>query len=174
MYNKQFKAKLIQQALMPGAEPISQLARGAGVPLSTLWQWVEAAKLGHVSSPPRPPEPPQRPDDRKPEEKLRIVLAAHGLSDEELGAFLRREGVHEADLAEWRQALRQAALVSLGGAASTAAKEKTDAKRIRSLEAELRRKDKALAETAALLILKKKVLAIWGDADDDTKPGSDD
>jgi hypothetical protein len=65
-------------------------------------------------------------------------------------------------------------LVSLAGPASTAAKEKTDAKRIRELEAELRRKDKALAETAALLILKKKVLAIWGDGDDDTKPGSDD
>jgi hypothetical protein len=59
----------------------------------------------------------------------------------------------------------------LGG--SAAAKEKSDAKRIRELEAEVRRKDKALAETAALLILKKKVLAIWGDEADDTKPEHD-
>ena len=177
VYNKQLKAKLVQQALLPGAGSISELARSAGIPQSTLWNWVEAAKLRSVSSspkPPKPPEPPRRPDDRTSQEKLRIVLAAHGLSDEELGAFLRREGVHEADLAEWRQALNDAALASLGGAASTAAKEKADAKRIRELEAEVRRKDKALAETAALLILKKKVLAIWGDADDSTKPENDD
>ena len=49
-----------------------------------------------------------------------------------------------------------------------------DAKRIKELERELARKDKALAETAALLVLKKKVQAIWGDGDDDTNPESDD
>lgn len=173
-YNKQFKAKVIQQALLPGAPGITELSRSTGVPQSTLWKWIETAKLHAMSVPPKPPEPPKRPDERRPEEKLRIVLAAHGLSEDELGAFLRREGVHEADLAEWRQALQEAALASLGGPASTAAKEKADAKRIRELEAEVRRKDKALAETAALLILKKKVLAIWGDGDDDTKPESDD
>jgi len=43
-----------------------------------------------------------------------------------------------------------------------------DVKRIRSLEKELRRKDKALAETAALLVLKKKVQEIWGDEDENT------
>ena len=46
----------------------------------------------------------------------------------------------------------------------------TETKRIRALEKELRRKDKALAETAALLVLKKKVQEIWGDEDDDTTP----
>ncbi len=43
-----------------------------------------------------------------------------------------------------------------------------DVKRIRTLEKELNRKDKALAETAALLVLKKKVQEIWGDEDDPT------
>jgi transposase-like protein len=173
-YNKQFKAKLVQRALLADGPSVRELARSAGVSRSALWKWVEEAKLHAVTAPPKLPDPPKRPDDRKPEEKLRIVLAAHGLSDDELGEFLRREGVHEADLTEWRQALQEAALASLGGPASTTAKEKTDAKRIRELEGELRRKDKALAETAALLILKKKVLAIWGDGDDDTKPENDD
>lgn len=40
---------------------------------------------------------------------------------------------------------------------------KTDKKRIRELERELRRKDKALAETAAILVLRKKLNAYWGD-----------
>jgi len=38
-----------------------------------------------------------------------------------------------------------------------------EGQRIRELEAELRRKEKALAETAALLVLKKKAQAIWGE-----------
>jgi transposase len=174
VYSKQFKAKLVQQALLVDGDSLAELARRADVPPSTLWTWVARARLGSVTKPPRPPEHPRRPEDRPPEEKLRIVLAAQGLRDEELGAFLRREGVHEANLEAWRQALHEAALASLGGPGIEAAKERADTKRIKQLESEIRRKDKALAETAALLILKKKVLEIWGDGDDDTKPGSDD
>jgi len=47
-------------------------------------------------------------------------------------------------------------------------KQAPEGKRVRELEKELRRKDKTLAETAALLVLKKKAQAIWGDEDDDT------
>ncbi len=47
-------------------------------------------------------------------------------------------------------------------------KASVEAKRVRELERELRRKEKALAETAALLVLKKKAAAIWGDEDDST------
>lgn len=167
--SERFKQKLVQRALMPEAPSIAALALEAGVGQSTLWRWVADAKLVAVART-TPPPPPQRPDDRSPADKVRIVLAAAALSDEELGEFLRREGVHEADLAAWRETLQEAALAGFGGPA----KDKRDAKRIRELEAELRRKDKALAETAALLILKKKALAIWGDGDDDTKPESDD
>ena len=45
---------------------------------------------------------------------------------------------------------------------------------MRELEKQLRRKDKALAEAAALLVLQKKAQAIWGDEDDDTGPKSDE
>ena len=44
----------------------------------------------------------------------------------------------------------------------------SDARRIKELERELRRKDKALAETAALLVLSKKLEAIFQqDKDED-------
>jgi len=167
MHNQQLRAKVIQQALMPGAPTIAELARRVGLPHGTVWGWVRKARLHGVPS----SKPPSRPDDRTPEDKLRIVMAANGLSDEELGAFLRREGVHEADLNEWRRAMQEAALANLGGVRAT---ERSDSKRIRELEAELRRKDKALAEAGALLLLQKKVRTIWGDADDDTKPKKDD
>lgn len=93
-------------------------------------------------------------------------MEASRLRDEELGAFLRREGVHEATLAEWKAAVLEA----LGPQKKTS----SDSKRVRDLEKQLRRKDKALAETAALLVLQKKVQAIWGDEDDDTGKKNDE
>lgn len=109
-----------------------------------------------------PPKAPRRPEDWSAEERLRAVLESSRLTDDELGAFLRREGLHEATLRQWRTA----ALEGLGPQRSTRAEQK----RIQELEKQLRRKDKALAEAAALLVLQKKVHAIWGDGDDDTEP----
>jgi transposase len=175
VYSQTIKRKLVQRALMPGAPPLKHLARQAGISRSALSTWVHQAKVGAVSQQPPKSEPPaQRPDDRTPQDKLRIVLAAAAVPDEELGAFMRREGIHEADLSAWREALQEAALVSLGGPSVVSAKEKSTTQTIRALRAELRRKDKALAETAALLILQKKVLTIWGDGDDGTTPETDE
>jgi transposase-like protein len=104
------------------------------------------------------------------EERLRIVVQASELSEEELGGFLRREGVHTSQLERWRETVRGALA---GGQVSEARRQATrDRKRIRELERELRRKDKALAESAALLWLKKKAQEIWGDEDDDTPSGN--
>lgn len=107
---------------------------------------------------------PRRPADWKPEEKLRVVLDAQGLEGEALGELLRCEGLHEADLVEWRRVV----LAALGPTSKVQAGS-GEAKRVRELERELLRKDKALAETAALLVLKKKVHDYWGDEDDITK-----
>src|SRR2546425_838680 len=79
-----------------------------------------------------------------------------------LGAFRRREGLHEAQLKEWRAEAEAA----LGGGTRRSGKRSAEAKRVKQLERELRRKDKALAEASAILVLKKKAAAIWGDEDD--------
>jgi len=107
----------------------------------------------------------KRPQDWSAEEKLQAVIEGATLSEADLGAFLRRQGLHEAQLTQWRQlvlsGLKRAP--KRPGKASTA-----QARRVRELERELARKEKALAEAAALLILKKKVQQIWGDEDDNT------
>ncbi|MBN9165711.1 MAG: hypothetical protein J0I07_32475, partial [Myxococcales bacterium] len=90
------------------------------------------------------------------------------LDGEELGAVLRREGLHEADPAEWRRA---AGAALAGGSKATAGS--VEARRVRELEKQIRRKDKALAEAAALLVLQKKIQALWGDEDDDTNKETD-
>jgi hypothetical protein len=100
------------------------------------------------------------------EEKLRVVVKSMELSEEELGAFLRREGLHESQLKQWREtvlgALRQR------GRPKVSKREKAAAKRIKQLERELTRKDKALAEVTALLALKKKLEALLGEEDENT------
>jgi transposase-like protein len=107
----------------------------------------------------------KRPQDWSAEEKLAAVLEAAALSDEGLGAFLRSRGLHEAQLQQWREQM----ISGLNPSPMQRGKKAPETKRVRELEKELRRKDKALAETAALLVLKKKAQAIWGDEDDDTE-----
>jgi transposase len=154
---------------MTGPEAISanRLSQEVGIGQPTLSKWLRRAegRMGGVKID-SPPPPARRPQDWSPEERLRVVLESSRLSNEELGPFLRREGIPESILAEWKAA----ALEALG----PQKKASGDSRKVRELEKQLRRKDKALAEAAALLVLQKKAQAIWGDEDDDTGPKSDE
>ncbi len=113
----------------------------------------------------------KRPQDWTAEEKLQAVIEAAGLPEAELGEFLRRQGLHEAQLQQWRDGV----LAGLERHPKRGSKKSSpEARRVRELERELARKEKALAEAAALLILQKKARSIWGDEADDTgsKSGS--
>jgi transposase-like protein len=168
VYSEKFKSGLVSKMVGPRAVTASALAAEVGINQPTLSRWLrEARMLPGMAKKSRRPEDrsrPQRPQDWSPEEKLRVVVEAMGLRDEELGAFLRKEGLHQAQLDEWSTTAHS----SLSARKGTK-KASPESKRIRELERELRRKEKALAETAALLVLKKKAQAIWGDEDDATE-----
>lgn len=169
-YSEAFKSKMVRRMSGPAATSATRLAKETGVSQSALSHWLlEAGTLGGVKK--KKPGTGGGAKQRSTEEKLRLLSAASALEGEERGAFLRREGVHEAELAEWREMLEAA----LDGAPSrAAARERAeDRRQIEALRRELRRKDKALAEAAALLVLQKKVRAIWADGDDDTDSGSE-
>jgi transposase-like protein len=95
------------------------------------------------------------------EKKLTVVAEAARLGDEELGAFLRREGVHEPQLIEWR-AQMQAALAPKSRRGQRRSPEVLENL---ALKRDLERKNRALAEVTALLALSKKVQELWGDED---------
>ncbi len=92
-------------------------------------------------------------------------MAAAAIAETELGPFLRREGLHEDDLARFRDEVRNAAVAGLTASKKPRSDEQ---KRIKDLERELKRKEAALAETAALLVLRKKAGALWGGEGEDT------
>jgi transposase len=160
-YSEAFKRKLVQRMLLPHGPSANRLSEEVGIGQPTLSRWLrEATTLEPVTKRRKPPASKnrpieqKRPEDRSPDEKLRLVLESSALPEAALGEFLRRHGLHEADVAAWRDA----ALTGLGGAQSLPSRS-GEAKRVRELEKELRRKDKALAETAALLVLQKNYRA---------------
>ena len=164
---------------MLGGVTATALAAETGISQPTLSRWrreaatvrdmaVDKPGFSRPSSPSNPPSPARRPEDWTAEEKLRAVVEAGQLAADELGLFLRQRGLHEAQIRQWREA----ALGALGPQSKKGPGSEGDKKRIRELEKQLHRKDKALAETAALLVLQKKAHAIWGDGDGGTDPES--
>ncbi len=170
-YSETFKRKLVQRMLMPSGPSATALSSEVDIPQSTLSRWLrewrsmEPERQQEVQ--PGNPEAPvsKRPEDWEWEDKVRVVLEARGKKGEDLGAFLRKEGIHEVQLRDWEMGIRG----GLNKRGRKPSRNPADVKRVKELERELRRKEKALAETAALLVLKKKVDAIWGDVDDGTK-----
>jgi transposase len=174
-YPTAVKARMIKKLTGPAAISANALAKESGICQGTLSRWVrEAATVGQPMSKPEDLEKRterKRAQDWTAAEKLQIVMEASNIGEEELGALLRRRGLHRVQLEEWRtQAL--SGLEPVSTKRQGRSKTTEEQKRIRELEREIRRKDRALAETAALLVLKKKAQAIWGDADEDTDPKS--
>jgi transposase len=167
-----FKARMVRRMSGPEAISATALSQEVGVSQNSLSRWLRQASVAASTvAPMSKKKPSPRPSSRRgrtAEEKLQLVLKASALSDEELGAFLRREGLHEAQLEEWRAKALAAATGALKGLHGQRAQATPESRKIQELERELRRKDKALAEVTALLALKKKLEEIWGDEDDDT------
>jgi len=169
-YSETFKSQMVQKLTRPGGPSANALSGEVGVHQSTLSRWLREAHVPwQVSSRPAPDEPgttmpARRPQDWTAEEKYAVLIEAASLPDEELGAFLREKGLHQANLKQWRQQM----LTALDEAKVRPSKPTAETRRIRELERELARKEKALAEAAALLLLKKKAQALWGDEDDTT------
>lgn len=157
-YSAKFREKMIQKMVGPHAQSATSLSVQAGVAPSTLSRWLQEAKLGQMAS-----KKESEVGKRKrwtPDEKLRVVRESTALDDASLGALLRREGLHQADLSRFREEVLEAATVGFAALAKRSGPT-PDQKRVQSLEKELRRKEKALAEAAALLVLRKKVDALF-------------
>lgn len=101
------------------------------------------------------------------EDKFAVVLETATLNATERAEYCRRKGLYAEQIAVWRLVCSIANANAVQVAKGQRAQAKGDQKRIRSLEKELNRKEKALAEVAALLVLRKKVQAIWGGKEED-------
>lgn len=140
---------------------MAELARDTGISEGTLYRWREAAQASgeDVSK-------TKKPEKFSARAKLAAVAETSALNEAELAEYCRKKGLYPEEVKAWRT---QAEGALTGGVIS--AKEHREVltgekKRAKALERELRRKEKALAETAALLTLRKKAAAIWGEDED--------
>jgi hypothetical protein len=98
------------------------------------------------------------------EEKFTAVIESAALNEVELGEYCRRKGLYAQQIGAWRESCLQANVTATPKVDRT--RLKAQSKHIKQLEGELRRKEKALAEAAALLMLQKKVQDLWGEPED--------
>jgi transposase len=159
-YSKGFKISVLKKILPPSDRSIREVAKETGVSENTLYIWLKKLGDGKMDN----DDSELRPADRNPKEKLRLLLEGKSLKPEEQGEWLRENGLHSEHLNLYEQELRE--MVS-----DQNQKYKDEIKALkkdkRTLEKELHRKEKALAEMAALLTLKKKASEIWGENEDD-------
>jgi transposase len=155
-YSEEFKNGIIAKMLPPNSIPVSDLARDTGVPKDTLYTW----RIKHRRSNENATIQQALPAGFSSAEKFSIVIETASLNEVELSEYCRSKGLYPEQISAWRDTCAQA---------NASAPPKVDrakltkqAKQIKQLETELHRKDKALAETAALLVLQKKVQDIWG------------
>ena len=161
-YSQEFKNSIIAKMMPPENKSITQIARETGLSEATLNQWRRKARASGCAA----PADNQEAERWSTQDKFLIVVETAKLNEAELAEYCRKKGIYVEQVNSWRDACLQAN----GGVAKEATRYQQELKqttrRVKDLEKELRRKEAALAETAALLVLRKKADAIWGDSED--------
>lgn len=162
-YSEERKAAVLKRLLPPENLPIPLVARQEGISEATLYNWRTQARERGVPV----PGSGKQTEEWSAQAKLAVVMETATLSEAELSEYCREKGLYPEQVKAWKAAC-------LDGVASGDARQlrerrtrQQDRKRIRQLEKELNRKEKALAETAALLALRKKLNALWDDSEED-------
>lgn len=161
VYSEAIKASVLAKIMAPNAPSVVELAKELNIPYPTLYYWKNAMlKKQNV----KPEDAPQRPHDKSAETKLKAVMDTMSMTEQEQGAYCRTQGIYSHHLDAWKKQM----LEGLGAVNTKERKAENQQalNEIQQLKRDLLRKDKALAEVSALLILKKKADLLWGVGED--------
>ncbi len=154
-YGQAFKDRAVARLLPPESAEIAEVSRAIGVGVDTLERWrAEALSM------------PEKTRPWTAAARLEAVITTASLDANAKSAWCREKGIYLTELEAWRQSA-MAALAEPTEARVNPEQARRAQKRIKDLEREVKRKDKALAETAALLVLTKKASAIFGEGADE-------
>ncbi len=159
-YPEQRRTAVLSKLLPPHNRSVPEVAREEGISVATLYNWRSKAKQTGV---PVPGSRNKTAEQWSGEAKLSVVLETAGMNEEALSEYCRSKGLYPEQIARWRQACIAGAQAQPEQDRQTAAKLKQASDQNRELKKQIRRKDKALAESAALLVLQKKFQALWED-----------
>ena len=157
-YSVKFKESAIKKMMPPAPVSVPHLCREIGVSDVTLYKWRKEYRNKGVAV----PAYKNKPEAWTAEDKLAVIIETAPFNEVQLSEYCRSKGLFKKQVDQWK-------VEALSGYQKSAQTQKQqsrhrqkDKKRIDQLERELKRKERALAETAALLVLSKKCEAIWG------------
>ena len=162
-YPAKRKAAILQKMLPPNNKPIAQLAKEEGIAQGTLYSWrAEARAKGKLM-----PDGDLSPKGWASVDKFAAVLETAALNESERSVYCRKRGLYPNQIKQWRIACEQANDWDRAQNKRLQDTTRNADKKIKALEKDLTRKEKALAETAALLVLRKKAQATWEESEDE-------
>ncbi|WP_167496542.1 transposase [Desulfopila sp. IMCC35006] len=154
---------VLKKMMRPRNRSISQLASEEGISEATLYNWRNEARTKGILL----PDGDTGPEGWNARDKFAAVLESASLNEEETAEYCRRKGIYPHHLKLWHTACEAANDREKQVNIKLKSEQKANRKHIKDLEKELQRKEKALAKAAALLVLQKKVQAIWKDPEDE-------
>lgn len=162
-YSEERKQMILSKLLPPMNMSVAEVARNEGIGLQTLYNWRDKAKQQG-----RPvPGNKSTPDQWSAEAKLATVIETASLNEAELGEYCREKGLYVEQVKAWKADSLRGFVSSREQEVEVKRQRQADQKAIKQLKRELREKEKALAETAALLVLRKKLNALWENENED-------
>jgi len=161
-YSEERRQAVVTNLLPPHNLSPKVIAEQEGISLGTVYKWRKEARAEGRCL---PDALGKGADGWSSKDKFNAVLETASMNVQEAAEYCRRRGIYPEQLERWRHDCEQAASLSQSERQREADEAKQQRKRIKALEKELARKNEALAETAALLALRKKARAIWGDED---------
>ncbi len=157
-YPRERKEAVLKKMLPPNNKTIPEISKEEGISEGTLYNWRKAARAeGRLM-----PDGDTTPAGWCAADKFAAVVETASMNETAVSAYCRERGLYAEQISEWRAACEQANDWERHQNKQLKAIRKADEKRIKELERDLKRKEKALVETAALLVLRKKAQAIWG------------
>ncbi|PUU86188.1 MULTISPECIES: transposase [Halanaerobium] len=160
VYSKELKESMFKRLAPPNAEKAPDIARETNIPVNTLYTWRAKVMKNNPTS-------NKKAKNWSSNDKFQAVLETASLSELETAKYCREKGIHVEELKSWIKQCQNANENKFEDPKELKDNLKKEQKKAKELEKELREKEKALAETAALLVLRKKARAIWGDPEDD-------
>ncbi|KNY28187.1 transposase [Pseudobacteroides cellulosolvens] len=162
-YTEEQKEALLKRMLPPQNTPITVVSEETGISKSTLNTWKRKAQDGKNGT----SQAYKVGKDLSSKEKFLIVMETYSMPEIKLAEYCRIKGLYVEQVKKWRETCMVANGQENEIYKDLRAELQEDKKKIKILEKDLNRKEKALAETAALLVLRKKLGAIFGDQEEE-------
>ncbi|NBD38749.1 MAG: hypothetical protein GVY10_09285 [Verrucomicrobia bacterium] len=161
-YSKERREAVIAKMTGPNRKSVPELVEEEKICSATLYKWRKQARAqGRVM-----PEGDDTPEGWGSQDKFNAVLETAALSEQELSVYCRERGLYPEQIRRWRRNCAEANDWDRASNKELAQARRADRAQLAAMEKELKRKNDALAETAALLTLRKKAEAIWGGSED--------